>query len=392
MVSSPIFSHFGETLSGVSTIRAFKHQERFIEESNGKVDDSQRTYLSITYTNRWLGIRMELCGNLIVLFAAIFAVLYKDTFQDKPGFVGLIILYAFTLSDDLQWLVRESCKMETSVVSVERVGEYCQLPSEGEWERAGNQDPQLPKNWPEKGAIRFENYSLRYREGLDPVLKNISLDVKAGEKIGIVGRTGAGKSSLTLALFRILEAAEGRILIDGIEISRLGLHELRSKLSIIPQDPILFSGTIRTNLDPLGLKSDDELWLALEHCHLKTTVSGLGLGLDAPVAEDGNNLSVGERQLICLGRALLRETRILVLDEATAAVDLATDGLVQRTISEHLGNCTLLTIAHRLHTVLHSDRILTLHQGAIVEFDTPEALLAKPDSLFYALAKDAGIA
>lgn len=392
MTTSPIFSHFGETLSGVSCIRAFKHQERFIEESNRKVDDSQRTWLSLILTNRWLSVRMELCGNLIVLFAAIFAVIYKDTFQDKPGFVGLIIMYAFTSTDYLKWLVRNSCEMETSVVSVERIGEYCQLPTERDWDRAVNQDPQLPDNWPEKGAIRFEDYSVRYRDGLDPVLRNITLDVKAGEKIGIVGRTGAGKSSLTLALFRILEAAEGRILIDGIEISRLGLHELRSKLSIIPQDPILFSGTIRSNLDPLSLKSDNELWRALEHCHLKSTVSGLGLGLDAPVAENGTNLSVGERQLICLGRALLRETRILVLDEATAAVDLATDGLVQATISEHLGHCTLLTIAHRLHTVRHSDRILALDQGAIAEFDTPDALLANTNSLFHSLAKDAGIA
>lgn len=207
----------------------------------------------------------------------------------------------------------------------------------------------------------------------------------------IVGRTGAGKSTITLSLFRLIEAAEGKIKIDGRPISELGLHDLRSKITIIPQDPVLFSGTLRDNLDPFEVKTDDELWQCLEHAHLKNFVRGLDAGLEHKVSEGGENLSVGQRQLVCLARALLRKTKILLLDEATAAVDLETDSLIQSTIRSEFANCTILTIAHRLNTILDSTRVMVLDKGEIIEFDSPSVLLKNKSSVFYSLAKDANI-
>ena len=206
-----------------------------------------------------------------------------------------------------------------------------------------------------------------------------------------MGRTGAGKSSITLSLLRIIEAASGKIMIDGIDISKIGLHDLRSKLTIIPQDPVLFSGTLRFNIDPFDTKSDEEIWKSLDHAHLKEFVSGLDKGLDYEISEGGGNLSVGQRQLVCMARALLRKTRVLILDEATASIDLETDSLIQKTIRSEFTDCTVLTIAHRLHTILDSTRVLVLDFGRVAEFDTPQSLLQDSNSIFHSLAKDAGI-
>jgi ATP-binding cassette subfamily C (CFTR/MRP) protein 1 len=226
---------------------------------------------------------------------------------------------------------------------------------------------------------------------LDLVLRDVTCKIEPGEKVGIVGRTGAGKSSLTLGLFRLVEAAGGCIIIDGQNISKLGLHDVRGRLTIIPQDPVLFSGTLRFNLDPFERYSDDEIWKVLELAHLKTFVGGLTAGLDHEINEGGENLSVGQRQLVCLARALLRKTRILILDEATAAVDLETDDLIQQTIRSEFKECTVLTIAHRLNTIMDSTRVLVLDKGEIREFDTPSTLLHNKKSIFYGMAKDAGI-
>lgn len=223
------------------------------------------------------------------------------------------------------------------------------------------------------------------------VLRDVTCKIEPGEKVGIVGRTGAGKSSLTLALFRLVEAAGGSITIDGENISKLGLHDVRGKLTIIPQDPVLFSGTLRFNLDPFEKYSDDEIWRVLELSHLKAFVGGLSAGLSHEINEGGENLSIGQRQLICLSRSLLRKTKILVLDEATAAVDLETDDLIQTTIRTAFKECTVLTIAHRLNTIMDSTRVMVLDKGEIREFDTPSALLHNKKSIFYGMAKDAGI-
>ncbi|XP_063605857.1 multidrug resistance-associated protein 1-like [Penaeus indicus] len=383
---SPIYSHFQETIQGASTIRAFGRSHQFMLESEKKVDTNQISSFPSVMANRWLAIRLEFIGNILTFFAALFAVLGRDTITG--GLVGLSVSYALSVTQTLNWLVRMTSDVETNIVAVERIKEYTETTQEAEWEIPAKK-PQ--KDWPERGVVKFNKYSTRYREGLDLVVKNIDCEISGGEKIGIVGRTGAGKSSLTLALFRIIEAAGGDITIDDVDISKIGLHDVRRRLTIIPQDPVLFSGTLRMNLDPFNLYDDEKIWSALEHSHLKSFVSGLGAGLQHEVSEGGENLSVGQRQLVCLARALLRKTRVLVLDEATAAVDLETDDLIQQTIRREFADCTVITIAHRLNTIMDSSRVLVLDKGEIREFDSPESLLKDKKSIFYSMAKDAGL-
>ncbi|GLV32342.1 Multidrug-Resistance like Protein 1 [Carabus blaptoides fortunei] len=383
---SPIYSHFGESVTGTQTIRAYGVQNRFIDESEAKVDFNQVCYYPSIIANRWLAVRLEMVGNLIIFFAALFAVINKQSMN--PGLVGLSVSYALQITQTLNWLVRMTSEVETNIVAVERIKEYGETEQEAPWELTNST---LKSSWPESGTVQFKDYAVRYRPGLDLILKGVNFTVNGGEKVGIVGRTGAGKSSLTLGLFRIIEAAHGAIHIDDVNIAQLGLHALRSRLTIIPQDAVLFSGTLRLNLDPFDTHTDEEVWRALEHAHLKTFVKGLPSGLNHEVTEGGENLSVGQRQLICLGRALLRKTKVLVLDEATAAVDLETDDLIQRTIRTEFNECTVLTIAHRLNTIMDSDRVIVLDKGQIVEFDAPNTLLQDKNSIFYGMAKDAGI-
>ncbi|KAL1397170.1 hypothetical protein pipiens_009960 [Culex pipiens pipiens] len=381
---SPIYSHFGESITGQSTIRAYGEQDRFKQESEKRVDYNQLMSYPSIIANRWLAIRLEIVGAMVVFFAALFAMLSRETIG--AAMVGLSITYALQISAVLSFLVRMTAEVETNIVAVERLEEYTVLPREAEWQ-VGTVD----KAWPVDGNVEFNNYKIRYREGLDLVIRGISLSVKGGEKIGIVGRTGAGKSSLTLGLFRIVEAAGGEIVIDGLDISKMGLHQLRSRLTIIPQDPVLFSGNLRMNVDPFKDYSDDQVWKALELSHLKSFVKGLPAGLDHEIAENGENLSVGQRQLICLARAILRKTKVLILDEATAAVDLETDDLIQKTIRSEFADCTILTIAHRLNTIIDSDRVLVLDKGLVAECDNPQKLLADKSTIFYGMAKNAGI-
>ncbi|KAK7134168.1 hypothetical protein R3I93_017543 [Phoxinus phoxinus] len=382
---SPIYSHFSETITGTSVIRAYGRHGAFVLMSDMKVDENQKSYYPGIVSNRWLGVRIEFIGNCIVLFAALFAAVGKDKLS--PGLVGLSVSYALQVTMSLNWMVRMTSDLESNIVAVERVKEYSETPTEAPWVVP---DKRPPPDWPREGNVEFVDYSVRYREGLDLVLKNVSLKVKGGEKIGIVGRTGAGKSSMTLCLFRLLEAAGGEIVIDEVKISEIGLHDLRSKLTIIPQEPVLFSGTLRMNLDPFDKYSDEELWKALEQSHLKKFVSSQSLKLDLECSEGGENLSVGQRQLVCLARALLRKTRILVLDEATAAVDLETDDLIQSTIRTQFEDSTVFTIAHRLNTIMDYTRVLVLDKGQIAEFDTPATLIAQK-GIFFGMAKDAGL-
>ncbi|KAJ3191005.1 hypothetical protein HK101_008174 [Irineochytrium annulatum] len=302
--------------------------------------------------------------------------------------VGLALTYSLNVTQSLNWMVRQSCEIETNIVAVERIKEYVELPQEAPY--------QIPNavsspGWPEHGVIEFKNYSTRYREGLDLVLNNISFAVKPNEKIGIVGRTGAGKSSLTLALFRIIEAVDGEIVIDSKDISKMGLYDLRSRMTIIPQDAFLFTGTVRDNIDPFRTASDSDLWAALEASNLKDVIARLEGKLDAPVFQNGENFSTGQRQLICLARAVMRKSKILVLDEATAAIDYETDAQIQKTIRELAQHSTVVTIAHRINTIIDYDRILVLDAGRVAELDTPEKLLSNRHSKFFALAKEAGL-
>ncbi|KAM9584296.1 multidrug resistance-associated protein 1 [Trichechus inunguis] len=382
---SPVYSHFSETLLGVSVIRAFEEQERFIRQSDLKVDENQKAYYPSIVANRWLAVRLECVGNCIVLFAALFAVISRHSLS--AGLVGLSVSYSLQVTTYLNWLVRMSSEMETNIVAVERLKEYSETEKEAPWQM---EEMAPPSSWPQVGRVEFRDYSLRYREDLDLVLKHINVTIEGGEKVGIVGRTGAGKSSLTLGLFRITESAGGQIIIDGVDIAQIGLHSLRFRITIIPQDPVLFSGPLRMNLDPFNQYSDEEVWTSLELAHLKSFVSALPDKLNHECSEGGENLSVGQRQLVCLARALLRKTKILVLDEATAAVDLETDDLIQSTIRTQFDDCTVLTIAHRLNTIMDCTRVIVLDRGEIREYGPPSDLLQQR-GLFYSMAKDAGL-
>ncbi|KAK2672248.1 hypothetical protein RAB80_012327 [Fusarium oxysporum f. sp. vasinfectum] len=386
---SPIYAHFQESLGGISTIRAFRQQQRFELENEWRVDANLRAYFPSISANRWLAVRLEFIGAVVILAAAGFAIIAVT--GNKPiqsGIVGLAMSYALQITTSLNWIVRQTVEVETNIVSVERVLEYAALPSEAPEIIAKNRPP---VSWPAKGEVDFVNYSTRYREGLDLVLKNISLDIKSHEKIGVVGRTGAGKSSLTLALFRLIEPVTGHIGIDNIDTSSIGLLDLRRRLAIIPQDAALFEGTVRDNLDPGHVHDDTELWSVLEHARLKDHVSSMDGGLEAKINEGGSNLSQGQRQLVSLARAMLTPSNILVLDEATAAVDVETDAMLQSTLRSPLfANRTIITVAHRLNTILDSDRVVVLDKGEVVEFDSP-AELFKKQGVFYGLMKQAGL-
>ncbi|KUI60128.1 Metal resistance protein YCF1 [Cytospora mali] len=386
---SPIYAHFQESLGGISTIRAYRQQQRFERENEWRVDANLKAFFPSVSANRWLAIRLEFIGALVILAAAGFAIVSVASHSGlSAGLVGLAMSYALQITSSLNWIVRQTVEVETNIVSVERVLEYARLPSEAPEINPHNRPP---ASWPTDGAISFNGYSARYREGLDLVLKNIKLDIKSNEKIGVVGRTGAGKSSLTLALFRIIEAASGNISIDNVNTSSIGLLDLRRRLAIIPQDAALFEGTVRDNLDPGHVHDDTELWSVLEHARLKSHVASMDSGLDSKIHEGGSNLSQGQRQLISLARAMLTPSNILVLDEATAAVDVETDAMLQLTLRSPLfSNRTIITVAHRINTILDSDRVVVLDKGEVAEFGPPQELI-KQKGIFHSLVKQAGL-
>ncbi|KAI5790168.1 P-loop containing nucleoside triphosphate hydrolase protein [Geopyxis carbonaria] len=383
---SPVYAHFQETLGGISTIRAYQQQARFVKENEFRIDENLRAYFPSISANRWLAVRLEFIGSIIILGSAGFAVISVASGSGlSAGAIGLAMSYALNITQSLNWIVRQTVEVETNIVSVERTLEYSSLPSEAP-DVIPHQRPST--SWPAKGGISFNNYSTRYREGLDLVLKGITLDVKPKEKVGIVGRTGAGKSSLTLSLFRIIEAASGNISIDSVDTSSIGLQDLRQRLAIIPQDPSIFEGTIRDNLDPRKVHDDTELWTVLEMSHLKEKVSSMEGRLDARIHEGGSNLSVGEKALVSLARALLTPSNILVMDEATGSLDTVTDSHIQETIRQI--DSTILCIAHRLNTVASYDKIVVLDHGEIKEVGHPLELLENPNSLFYGMCESTG--
>ncbi|KAJ2832598.1 hypothetical protein GGI24_001173 [Coemansia furcata] len=384
---SPIFSHFQESIGGVSTVRAYGQQGRFVAENERRLELNMRAYYTYSSLNRWLSLWLESLGNVMMLGTTVLAVASLQYFGvGDAGLVGLSVAYALDFTGSLNWSVRSYTEVENSMVQLERVIEYARLPSEAP---EVIEDNRPEAEWPGEGMVEFKNYSTRYREGLDLVLNGLSFRVLPKQKVGIVGRTGAGKSSLTLALFRIIEAAEGQILVDGEDIAQYGLFDVRSKLSIIPQDPVLFAGTVRENLDPFNAYDDQEIWGALEHARLADFIRTKDERLEFVVTQGGENFSVGQRQLICLARALLKRARVLVLDEATAAIDNATDAIIQDSIRREFKDCTVLTIAHRLNTIIDSDMILVIDGGRLAEYDTPQNLLARKDSLFAKLVEEA---
>ncbi|OBZ66416.1 Metal resistance protein YCF1 [Grifola frondosa] len=359
---SPIFAWFSESLNGLSTIRAYDQQRLFVANNERRVDRNQICYLPSISVNRWLAVRLEFVGATIIFIAAMLALVALITTGVDAGLVGFVLSYALNTTGSL-------------------------LPSEAPAEIPDA----TPVDWPSKGEVEFRQYSTRYRPELDFVLKDISVKINPKEKIGICGRTGSGKSSLLLSLFRVIEPSSGSIYIDGVDVTKIGLHDLRSAISIVPQSPDLFEGTIRENIDPTGAYQDAEIWVALSQSHLKAFVESLPEGLDAPVREGGSSLSAGQKQLLCFARALLRKSKILVLDKVTtSAVDLETDKAIQDIIrGPQFADVTMLTIAHRVNTILESDRVLVLNAGRVVEFDTPRNLLANRQSSFYSLAAEA---
>uniref|UniRef100_A0A8C0L081 ATP binding cassette subfamily C member 8 n=1 Tax=Canis lupus dingo TaxID=286419 RepID=A0A8C0L081_CANLU len=362
----PLLSHFAETVEGLTTIRAFRYEARFQQKLLEYTDSNNIASLFLTAANRWLEVRMEYIGACVVLIAAVTSISNSLHRELSAGLVGLGLTYALMVS---------GCRLGQGRAQIPALGESEAppglLPSDCESD-----------NWPDQGKIQIQNLSVRYDSSLKPVLKHVNALISPGQKIGICGRTGSGKSSFSLAFFRMVDTFEGRIIIDGIDIAKLPLHTLRSRLSIILQDPVLFSGTIRFNLDPEKKCSDSTLWEALEIAQLKLVVKALPGGLDAIITEGGENFSQGQRQLFCLARAFVRKTSIFIMDEATASIDMATENILQKVVMTAFADRTVVTIAHRVHTILSADLVIVLKRGAILEFDKPEKLLSRKDSVF----------
>ncbi|XP_060072940.1 ATP-binding cassette sub-family C member 4-like isoform X1 [Ylistrum balloti] len=382
---SPVFSHLSASLQGLHSIRAFSVQDKFMEEFDNHQDLHSEAWFMFLSTSRWLAVRLDwICAIFVTIVAVLSVLMSKDM---DAGKVGLSLTYAMTLMGMFQWAVRQSAEVENQMISVERVLDYSHLDMEADLDSSKDRKP--PPEWPQNGEIKGENLCLQYSKSGPLVLKHLSFCIKGREKIGIVGRTGAGKSSLIAMMFRLTEPT-GKVLLDGVNIQEIGLHDLRKHISIIPQDPVLFTGPLRKNLDPFGNHDDPHLWNALEEVQMKSAVEELPEGLEAEVSEGGINFSVGQRQLICLARAILRKNRVLMIDEATANVDPRTDELIQQTIREKFRQCTVLTIAHRLNTIMDSDRVLVLDEGNIVEFNKPYVLLQDEDGHFYRMVQQTG--
>jgi len=382
---SPVFQHLNASLQGLTTIRAFRAQPILEKEFDNHQDLHSGAWYLFIASSRAFGFWLDVVCLIYITVVTISFFLIGG--ESTGGNVGLAITQAIGLTGMLQWGMRQSTELENQMTSVERVLEFTNV--EQEPPLISPPDKMPPKSWPSEGAIAFDKLYLRYSKGEGHVLKNLTFAIKAKQKVGIVGRTGAGKSSLMAALFR-LAPIEGSIYIDGINTVTIGLHELRNKLSIIPQEPVLFSGTLRKNLDPFDEYNDDVLWNALEEVELKDAVNDLSAGLNSRVMEGGSNFSVGQRQLVCLARAIIRNNTILVLDEATANVDPQTDTLIQQTIRKKFANCTVLTIAHRLNTVMDSDKVLVMDAGTVVEFDHPHVLLQNKNGFLFSMVQQTG--
>ena len=429
---SPLYQQFGETLSGIVTIRAYGDERRFIRDNQSRVDTYNRPFIYLWAANRWLALRVDFTGALVAFFAGVFVILSIGTID--AGSAGLSLTYAVMFTENVLWLVRLYSVNEQNMNSVERVKEYIEVEQEA---KPIIDEARPAGNWPSQGAIQFMNYTTRYRPDLEPVLKDLTFSVQPGERVGIVGRTGAGKSSLALALFRGLEAVEGKIVIDDVDIALIGLQDLREAITIVPQDPTLFTGTVRSNLDPFGLFTDEEIFATLRRVQLigspvsaagsssaTLAVSDLNTPPESPphsenhsdddgennlskkmtntrentniftdlsssIAESGSNLSQGQRQLLCLARALLKAPRVLLMDEATASIDYATDGKIQDTLRD-VKESTILTIAHRLQTIIDYDKVLVLDKGKVIEYAAPWELISKEGSIFRGMCEMSG--
>ncbi|XP_074291639.1 ABC transporter C family member 10-like [Silene latifolia] len=381
---SLVANYLAESVAGAMTIRAFGEEDRFFAKSLTLIDANASPYFHNFAANEWLIQRLETL-SAIVLAASALCIVLLPTGSFSPGFIGMALSYGLSLNMSVVFSIQNQCTLANYIISVERLDQYMHIPSEAP---EVIEDRRPPQNWPLLGKVEICDLQIRYRPDSPLVLRGVSCTFEGGDKIGIVGRTGSGKTTLIGALFRLVEPAGGKIVVDGIDISTIGLHDLRSRFGIIPQDPTLFNGSVRFNLDPLGQHDDVEIWEVLDKCQLKDAVEDKELGLDSFVVEDGSNWSMGQRQLFCLGRALLRRSRVLVLDEATASIDNATDTILQRTIRTEFADCTVITVAHRIPTVMDCTKVLAISDGRLVEFDEPTKLMENQGSLFGQLVKE----
>ncbi|KAJ3120372.1 hypothetical protein HK100_012825, partial [Physocladia obscura] len=394
---SPLLANVSESISGISTIRAYGAINRFMDKNCRLLDNNNRAYYLSLLIQRWIQLRVEALNAFLLLATVIFVILFDSSLSS--GLAGLVLVYIVQATSMLSSLVSMSASLEINMNSAERVIYYI---DELEKENEGGSGSFLVSGcnalkpdildleWPHAGRVEVSDLVLRYRPDLPPVLHGVSFSVKAGDKIGIVGRTGAGKSSILTCILRLFEIECGSIVIDGVDIKNIGLTDLRHRIGVIPQEPVLFSGTVRSNLDPFNKYKDVDLWDALERAGLKETVSLSVGGLDSIVTENGENWSTGQRQLICLARAILKNAKILLLDEATASVDLATDEFIQKAIRSNFTKSTVMTIAHRLNTIADYDKILVMGAGKVIEFGKPADLLSDEESHFSKMVAETG--
>ncbi|KAK9702811.1 Multidrug resistance-associated protein 5 [Basidiobolus ranarum] len=384
-----LFAHLSATLEGLSSIRVYKLETRFDSFNLLKIDVSSKALYARSIVKAWLALYIDFIASLFVYIVSLLILLvHRDRGALEESKVGLVLTNALQLLVFGQWTVQALRDAHGALSNVKHLVEFTEdIPSEA---ALMYRDVKPPENWPQDGEIEYQNVLLRYNRYGVAVLKNVSFKIHAKEKVGVVGRTGSGKSTLLVSLLRIVEAAEGKVLVDGLDISTIGLSDLRNKIDVIPQEPVLFVGTIRSNLDPFDRCAENEIWSALEAVHMSDKVKSMPLKLDEVVVENGKNFSLGQRQLLCIARAILTKCKILLLDEATSAIDMQTDQLRQETIKKNFVHYTVLTIAHRLNTIIESDRILVLDEGKVVEFDTPINLLNNPNGFFYSLIKQNG--
>ncbi|KAL5577869.1 hypothetical protein UlMin_019568 [Ulmus minor] len=381
---SSVANHLAESVAGAMTIRAFEEEERFFKKNLDLIDVNASPFFHSFAANEWLIQRLEILSATVLASAALCMVLLPPETLSS-GFIGMALSYGLSLNNSLVLSIQNQCTIANYIISVERLHQYMDIPSEAPEVIEENRPP---ANWPDVGKVEIRDLQIRYRANAPLVLHGISCTFAGGHKIGIVGRTGSGKTTLIGALFRLVEPTGGRIIVDGINISTIGLHDLRSRFGIIPQDPTLFNGTVRYNLDPLSQHSDKKIWEVLGKCQLREAVQEKEGGLDSLVVDDGSNWSMGQRQLFCLGRALLRRSRVLVLDEATASIDNATDTILQKTIRTEFADCTVITVAHRIPTVMDCTMVLAMSDGQVVEYDEPMKLMKREGSLFGKLVKE----
>ncbi|EEC72935.1 hypothetical protein OsI_06791 [Oryza sativa Indica Group] len=381
---APLMQHFAESVAGSNIIRCFGKERQFINYVSHFMDNLSRPSLYNSASMEWLCFRLDILSSFIFAFALVLLVTLPAALID-PKTAGLAVTYGLSLNMLQGWAIAVLCSLENRMISVERIFQYMFIPSE-QLLTISKSRPNC--QWPTNGEIELRNLHVRYATQLPFVLKGLTCTLPGGLKTGIVGRTGSGKSTLIQALFRIVEPSIGQVLIDGLDICTIGLHDLRTRLSIIPQDPVMFEGTLRNNIDPLEEYSDEQIWEALNSCHLGDEVRKNELKLDSAVTENGNNWSAGQRQLVCLGRVVLKKRKILVLDEATSSVDPITDNLIQKTLKQQFFECTVITIAHRIASVLDSEKVILLDNGKIAEDDSPAKLLEDNSSLFSKLVSE----